>query len=378
MIKPLLKYLLVWRLLVLLVAVLAALALPVKDCCYDFGSNLSLNYLSQIWANFAGSDFLDLAANGYGLPLKVGTYVFFPLFPALIRQLASIVPDYLASGLVVAHLSLIAACYYLIKLIKIDHHENVAWKTVFLLLVFPTSFFFGAVYTESFFLLVTVLTFYLVRRDRLFLSCIFALLASATRISGIFIWPALIWEFWLGHHTRVKKHGLDVSLVWLLLPPLGILSHMKYLLLKTGDPFYFLKVSPDFGPNLVITKLILLHQVVYRYLKMIIFSSHSDITFAVVVLELLIGILFLVLSVIAFNRLRLSYAIFMLLSFAVPTFGGTFTGQPRFALTLFPGFILLALWFDKQKPITQKIYLGLNLFFAVICIALFTRGYFVS
>ncbi len=378
MIKTLLKYLIAWRLAILLVAILAVFLLPVRDCCQDFGSKLSLAYLGHIWANFAGSDFLDLAAHGYGFPLKIGTYIFFPLFPALIHQLATIIPDYLASGLIVAHTSLILAFYFLYQLVKLDHPKKVAWRTLFLLLIFPTSFFFGSVYTESFFLLLAVLTFYFVRRDRLFLACLMALLASATRIAGIFLWPALIWEFWLGHPARVKKHGLDISLAWLILPPLGILSYMKFLLVKTGDPFFFLKVSPDFGPNLVISKLILLHQVFYRYAKMIIFSSHSDITFAVVVLELLVGVLFLALTLIAFKKLRPSYAIYMLLSFAIPTLGGTFAGQPRFALTLFPGFILLALWFENQNPFVRRIYLGLNVLFAIICITLFTRGYFVS
>ncbi len=368
--KQIIKYLLGWRLATLLIAAFAVYIFPVKDCCQNFGSQLNFNYLANVWANFAGTDFLELARHGYGAPLEPGTYIFFPLFPWLIRQVAYLIPNYLASGLITVHLCLITALYFLYQLVKLDYKENIARLTLILLLIFPTAFFFGSVYTESFFLLLIVLTFYLARKKLFFLACLAALFASATRVAGIFLWPALIWEF-RQQHDRSK-------LVWLLLPPLGILAYMRLLLQKTGDAFYFLKVSPDFGPNQVISKLILLHQVFYRYAKMLVFSSHTDITFAVIVLEFIVGTLFLVLTVASFWKLRRSYAVYTLLSYLIPTLTGTFATQPRYALTVFPGFILLALWFSKQSPLMKRFYVAVSVIFSVIAISLFTRGYFVG
>jgi len=370
MLKILIKYLAVWRLATLAVAFLAAYTLPLKDCCQSFGKNIDFNYLTQIWANFAGSDFLDLAKFNYGPPLEKGTYILFPLFPWLIGEVTRITSDYLASGLLIAHLSLILALLILYRLVKLDFKENIARLTLTLLMIFPTSFFFGSVYTESFFLLLVVLTFYLTRKNYLLLACLTALFASATRFAGIFLWPAIIWEVWQGHDRK--------KVIWLLLPQLGLLSYMKYLSERTGDALYFLKVSPDFGPNLVISKVILLHQVFYRYAKMILFSSHTDISFAVIILELVIGVLCLVLTIIAFRKLRFSYALFLLLSYLIPTFTGTFVSQPRYLLTAFPGFILLALWFSKQGQLMKRFYIALNVIFAIIMIALFTRGYFIG
>jgi len=378
MIKKLIKYLAFWRLATLAAAVLAAISLPIKDCCETFGSNLNLNYLSNIWANFAGSDFIDLARQGYGPSLKPATYIFFPLFPWLIGTVNQIFHNYLASGLIISHLSLIAALYFLYKLIKLDYKDDIAKLSLIILIIFPTSFFFGSVYTESFFLLLVILSFYFARKNLFFLACLMALFASATRIAGIFVWPALIWEIWQGHQSRKEKEGFDSALVWLALPPLGLLSYMKFLYSKTGDALFFLKVTPDFGPNLVISKLILLHQVFYRYIKMVVFSSHTDITFAVIILELIVGTAFLLLTIVAFKKMRLSYAIYMLLSYLIPTFTGTFATQPRYVLTAFPAFILIALWYQKQSPLVKRFYVAINIIFGIIAIALFTRGYFIG
>jgi len=368
--KQLIKYLFSWRLATLLIAAVAYYALPIKDCCQNFGAHLDSNYLTNIWANFAGTDFLDLARLGYGNTLKPATYVFFPLFPQLINNLTQLTHNYLASGLIISHFSLVAALYFLYRLVRLDYKEETAKLTLILLMIFPTSFFFGSVYTESFFLLLVVLSFYFVRKKLFFLACLMALFASTTRFAGIFIWPALIWEMW-----RERKNA---SFVWLILPPLGLFSYMKFLFTKTGDALYFLKVTPDFGPNLVISKLVLLHQVFFRYAKMLIFSSHSDITFAIVLLEFIVGTAFLILTIYAFRKMRLSYSIYMLLSYLIPTFTGTFSSQPRYALTVFPAFILLALWYKEQNPIIKRFFVAVNIAFGAIIIALFTRGYFVG
>src|SRR3989344_5674702 len=370
-IGKIIKSLLVWRLLILAVAAIAVYLLPAKDCCQTFGANLSPAYLANIWANFAGHDFLDLARFGYGYPLKPSTYVFFPLFPAAIKLLTTIIPNYLTSGLVLVHLSLILALYYLYHLVRLDYKDAIAKNTLLLLLLFPTAFFFGAVYAESFFLLLVVLTFYFARRERFFLACLMALFASATSFAGIFLWPALAIEMW-------QNARRSPSLVWLILPPLGLLAYMKHLILKTGDPFMFLKTTPDFGPNLVISKLILLHQVFFRYAKMLLGSNWTNPLFFGVLIELIVGILFLVLTIFAFRKLRRSYALYTLLSYLIPTFTGTFTNLPSYALTIFPGFILLSLWYSRQKPMVQKIYLAFCLLFGILAVAFFTRGYFIG
>ena len=71
--------------------------------------------------------------------------------------------------------------------------------------IFPFSFFFGAVYTESTFLLFTLLSFYGFRTRRWALGGVAGAVATATRVTGIMMWPALAWIAW----RTAKPTGRD-------------------------------------------------------------------------------------------------------------------------------------------------------------------------
>ena len=92
-----------------------------------------------------------------------------------------------------------------------------------------------------------------------------------------------------------------------------------------------------------------------------------------------IATLFLVLVILAFKKVRSSYAIFALLSYLTPTLTGSFSSMPRFALSIFPAFIVLALLLEKPKrKRVKKIYLIISIILSIISVALYTRGYFIA
>jgi len=97
----------------------------------------------------------------------------------------------LLSGLIISNLAFVFALFYLFKLLKLDYSTKISNLTVLVLLFFPTSFFFGSYYTESVFLLISVLVFYLARQGKFLPAAFMALIGSATRITGVFLWPAL-------------------------------------------------------------------------------------------------------------------------------------------------------------------------------------------
>ena len=246
-----------------------------------------------------------------------------------------------------------------------------------LLLFFPTSFFFGSYYTESIFLLLSVLAFYFARQGKFLPAALFALIASATRITGIFLWPALIIEFYLYYGKEIKK-ALNPEAIWLTLPPLGLLAYMKYQLIKTGDALYFISSQPGFGASRTVDKIILIHQVLFRYAKMLVFVDHTTPLFFAVLLEFLTGVGFLGLILYGLKKLRVSYLVYVALSFFLPTFTGTFLSMPRFVLVLFPLFVLLATILERAPKNISKVYFIVSTIFAIITIALFTRGYFIG
>jgi hypothetical protein len=282
----------------------------------------ALGNIFSMWSNFDGVKYLSIAEHGYNYERKsITDYAIFPVFPWTIRS-ANIFGSFLTSGLILPLLFFALALYFLYKLILLDFKPKTAKLAIYLILIFPTAFFFGSVYSESLFLLLLVLSFYSARRKNFFFACAFAALASATRITGIFLWPAIVYEFWLANKNNPKKF-MNPDTLWLILPPLGLLSFMRFQFLKTGDPFLFISLHANVLVQPV-EKLILIHQVYFRYFKMLIFTDHMDPLFFTIVLELICASMVLSVLIFSFKKIRFSYWLFSVLSFILPTFTGTF------------------------------------------------------
>ena len=164
----------------------------------------------------------------------------------------------------------------------------------------------------------------------------------------------------------------------LLFPPLGLFLFMRFQAINAGNPLAFIETRPDFAPRFV-EKITLLYQVFFRYLKMIFTLTPIDPIYFTILLEVLIATLFLVLVIWAFKKVRSSYAIFALLSYLTPTLTGSFSSMPRFALSIFPAFIVLALFLEKtKKKWLRKTYYIISIILSIISVALYTRGYFIA
>jgi Gpi18-like mannosyltransferase len=377
MLTKIIKLILTWRVVLWIVAIIASFIFPLNPDFTPVTSSFSWINIFNMWANFDGMHYLELAHYGYGSTHTQFLYVFFPLYPYLITNF--IPENLLAGGLLISHLALIISFYYLYLLVKLDHTKKTALTTLVLILIFPVSFFFGAVYTESLFFLFVVLTFYSARKNHFIFASVFALLASITRFTGIFLWPALVVEIYLLNHKQIKQTLLDARIILVsLIPPLGLLSYLKFQYLKTGDPLYFINVQPDFGAERVVDKFIFIHQVFYRYLKMLIFVDHTNPLFFTVLLEFIIGLGFLALILISLKKTRVSYAVFALFSFFLPTLTGTFSSLPRYVLVLFPAFIVAAIYFNKLPYKWQVFCVTILTIFSLVSVCLFTRGYFIA
>ena len=194
------------------------------------------NYLSNpllfAWANFDGEHYLSIAQIGYrGLE-----QAFFPVYPALMHFFAQpfgISITFLTiSGLLISNVSFIAALFFFYKLLRLDYSKYLSFLTISVLLMFPTSFYFSAVYSESLFLLLSVLSFYFARKDKWFWASIFGAISSATRIFGIILLPALILEAW-----QQKKSRKEIF--WIILIPIGLAAYIFYQWITVGDPLAF-------------------------------------------------------------------------------------------------------------------------------------------
>lgn len=325
-------------------------------------------------ANFDGIHYLSIAGEGYKDNGR-----FFPLYPLAIHFTSFFAGTgnpfgaiQFFTGLILSNIFFLINLFVLYRLVRLDYSDNIAKLSVLFLTVFPTSFFFGSIYSESLFLLLALLSFYYARKSSWLKSSIFALLLATTRLTGIIILPVLIIEFF---QQNKKDFSLQKALP-LLMIPLGFLSFVFYNYFTWKDAFYFIKSHGDIANSRSVESIVLIPQTLFRYIKILFSLSPSVHEWWIAVLEL--GIFFFVVSLLFVawkKKIHSSYILFSTLCFLLPTLSGTFTGLPRYALTLFPIFITLAL---IKSKIVHFAYIGISIVLLFILFLLFSRGYYIA
>lgn len=372
----LLKYFLAWQVGIIFITAIAGYFIPLRKSDSYLGGGIT-HYLKRPLlnsrSNYDGVHYVLIATHGYNF----GQQAFFPLYPTLIREFRKVFVDPIFSGVFISAISFFVGLVFLRRLVEIDHPKSVSKWTIIALLVFPTSFFFTSVYTEGLFFLLVVLSFYSARKSNWLLAGILGGLASYTRFVGIFIFPALLaelWSFSQSHSVPFKK--MLVNVAFLCLIPIGLLVYMNYLKETTGDPFAFYHVQKLFNQSRSLT-IIMPYQVYWRYFRMILTVSRQDPLYITIWLEFLSGILFSVLTLISLFKQRLSYAIFNLFAFAVPTFTGNLVSLPRYILISFPAFILLGQLLET-RPYFRRSFLVLMVILNIVFLSMFVSGYWVA
>lgn len=332
------------------------------------------NVLLYPWANFDGVHYLLIAGEGYTNNLG-----FFPLFPSTIRTVAEIFGGenafgivYFFSGLLLANLFFLTGLFVFYFLLRLDYPKRVGLTAIVFLLIFPTSFFFASIYSESLFFLLAISSLYFARKRKWWLASAAALLASLTRVVGVAILPAIILEFIL----QEKKNITLPKLLPLLLMPLGIIGYIFYNFEKTGDALYFLHAHGRLGNGRAIDTIISIPQTLFRYGKIITTLPASQFEWWIALLEVSMFFFASILLYLSWRKgIRRSYIVFALLSFLIPILSGTFSGLPRYVLILFPMFITLALIRNK---LVRTFYFTISLILLFIILMFFSKGYFIA
>lgn len=352
----------VWRLFLTLVAFFATKFIP------DFGSRfpyynerlVESGLPDYIWSfgNFDGVHYVGIAKDAYAYQF---TQAFFPLYPLLVGLFSRLTTiGILASSLIISNLIFVLALIVFYKLILEEFDKKTAIWALLFLLSFPTSFYFGSVYTESLFLFLILLTFYLSAKNHILLSAICGYFSSLTRLVGIFL-----------SITAVK--GKKINSIQLLLPMLGLATYMAYLQLKFDNALYFLTSQSAFGQERSTTGIVLLPQVVFRWIKQIL--TTDGLVLFNSSLELASLTLCLILLFIGGKKLNKQWIIFSFLAVLIPTLTGSLASMPRYILVAFPMFIVLANIKNLYlKSIVLLVFTGL----LTICTSLFTRGYWIA
>lgn len=328
----------------------------------------------QSWANFDGVHYLTIARSGYGSAALI--QAFFPLWPFAIRVLDSTLLNTLESGLVLSTFFTCAAVLGWYWFARSFLSKKRALLATAALLVFPTSFYFGALYSEALFLSLLVWSWLAMKQRWWLVAGVLGGLAAATRITGI-IWVMVLAIDFFQHVKKPRISDWSRILIAVCCTTLGLLTFMYYLYRTFGDPLLFLHVQHEFGADRS-ESLVMYPQVVWRYIKILATARPFDLKYFAYVQEFLAGTLGLFFIVVAwFKKIPKSLVIFSLISFLLPTLTGTFSSLPRYNLTT-PVIVLLPVFIDRK----QKHWLWLYLLFSTILLLcntiLFIQGYWVA
>jgi hypothetical protein len=351
----------------------------------------------NLWSHWDGEHYVALAAGGYLQPPYNVSPAFFPLYPLLMRSFAELfggplsLPALSVWGVLLSLLALPFAFYFVYKIAESGWGERTARTAVLSLAVFPTSFFFNAVYTESLFLALSAGSIWAlrVRRD-LLLACALAAFAAATRNVGIFLLVPLAYEWLRGEAGR--EYGWGKGVACLALAPSGLLAYVVYLWSRSGDLFLFYSAQGYWsrrptGPSTFLTAVF---TEAYESLEGLfrpqpladsvledLMGRLNGTTDAYNLLFLLFAAVLLVLGVRVLS-FSLSAYTFLLVIPAV-FFGKPETplmGFPRYVLVAFPLFIVLAVLLKNRRHL--RLWLGLSAVFSLVLCAEFVSWRFVA
>lgn len=203
----------------------------------------------NIWSHFDGEHYARLASDGYLNQPNNMSPAFFPLYPLLIRSFAALfggpisVEVLAVWGVLISLIALPFALYFVYRIAEDGWGVRVAQGAVLALAFFPTTFYLNATYTESLFLALSAGAVWATRvRKDLFLACLLAGLATATRNVGLFLVVPLAYEWFrnVGYYRWWRGS-------YLALAPSGLAAYMGYQWWKFGSPFLFYTDQKDWN-----------------------------------------------------------------------------------------------------------------------------------
>lgn len=348
----------VTRLLLVIVGV-AALTFLSSNEGTEFTHLLDGGKALDMWYRWDAGFYASIATYGYdwvndGTP--AGDMAFMPVYPMLVRAVSGMgvngcpASPYLSTcatigGLIVSNSALLASTFLLFWLAQRRYGRLAAWRATVLLLVSPISIFLSGVYTESLFLLLTLLTAVSLERRQFLTAVAAALVASLTRSVGMALCAMLlsyVWKVWYEGKRRLTFLIL-ARFALALLPGIVFAGYVLLAGLSVGDPTAYFKTYEQVYQRVAGTPI----QAFTVY-----FSGEPVSWFGwrVSWIDLFMTLFFLALAIWLTLRERRPIrgeGVYALGALALPITSGTLTAMPRFGSVLFPFYVLLGRWANR-------------------------------
>lgn len=288
------------------------------------------NVLLSLWQRFDVNWYLKIAARGYDG--SDGSTVYFPVYPMLVRVFSLVFPPMFAATLI-SNLALIGVLVLFHRLVSSIADESTIRRALIYFLIFPTSFFLTAAYTESLFLFFTLGSLYSASHRRWGWAVICGMLAALTRLQGVLLVVPLAYMLWReARDFPLKK--LTLRALPLAIIPLATLMFLVFSNLSLFNTYR----------GALHAKFVFPWDNIWEAISLLM-SSHGSIVDALnlIVILGLIGMMFVI-----WKKLPREYFLYSILMLFAPMFRMT-TTQPlvsmtRYALVVFPVFIVWGMW----------------------------------
>lgn len=351
-----------------------------------------------MWDHFDSGFYLGIAQHGYWPASTLHSqtnWVFYPLYPLLISIFGKLfggsTDAYHIAGVLIANIAGVFMMVYLYLLARKEFGSNrVAARAVLYLAVFPTAFFFSAIFTESLLLGLCIASIYYARKQCWWLAGLCGGLAALTRLQGVTLIVPLAWEYLrvvsaryaplpaeLPRDLRARaKIGLNCYFRGLLLAarelknwltalalglvPCGLLAFMLYGLVDVND-FMATFHASTFGWRRTLSP----------PWRLLIFSLRNPVlgqplNWNFWVLNIVAAFACLAVLIWAFRRLPMIYTLYSAVMVLVPLTSSLLNSYGRYMLLVFPAFLLLALFTGKEDGKREHLHAFLVAGFAAL------------
>jgi hypothetical protein len=269
------------------------------------------------------------------------------------------------AALLISNIAFLAFLIIFHKLITQKFDTKIANISIFTLLAFPTALFGVAVYSESTFLLLACLTLYFLEKKRFIFAAFVSAIATTTRLVAVFLIIPFVFEYIKSINYKIRNLNIKVLLIPASIS--GIFLYSLYLYLKFNDAFYFSTVESVWHRTFINPI-----STIYSYLTINPlgkpFNDYLDLASTLGFLSILI---------IGIKKIPISWWLFSLLVILVPASTGTLTSMPRYVLSAFPVFILMAIYLEK-RPVLKLLIWGTFLILQVSLAILFVNGFWAA
>jgi mannosyltransferase PIG-V len=298
----------------------------------------------EIFAAWDSGWYWDIATRGYYFrPDAQSSIAFFPLYPILMRLVAAPFGGGAAAtwvaGIVISLVAYVLALVTVHRFAeRIFGTRETARRTVLYIAVFPWSLFLASVYSESLFLLTSVLAVSRAYDQRWWRAGGWGALATLTRPNGILIALPLA-LFAIGQKPSTRQ--LALRAVAFSPIPLAFAAFCAYVYTLTGDPLGWIDAQSHWGYSLGHRPWQQLQRVIGDFIEHgaygYFFLSHIA---PFELLQATTALIFLALTPLVFRRLGPAMGTYVLVSLLVPLSSNTLEGLGRYTSVLFPAFMV--------------------------------------